>query len=364
MACPDFACLHNVVCVAFHLFTGRWYHEFTNSVNTEPASSPPFAGTYSGNRASGCTSCPQNSSSGAGAPACQCNSGYKSDGGPPLVCTTCSAGQKQTPVGSTHDCSDCPKNYYSPQPTSFQCTLCDPGKYAPNTGSSVCDDCTDADIARGLCVDPPTGTPQPFCNSFEVYEEGACKCNEGYTGTADACTPCATGKYKTSTGPAECETCPKDTTSPAASYNGNACTPTCTSVQAYNGAQGCVCQKGYTGEPNSCVKCTQGKFKNVIGNSVCSMCPADSTSIVGADEISKCVKAWKTVFRMTMTGEITAGLVNNADFKDALETRISMELFSTTREDAPKHLVRLAIYQRPRIAHSTSATFIFFLSCC
>ena len=129
----------------------------------------------------------------------------------------------------------------------------------------------------------------PFSSSTDARST-ACRCNAGYARvidscqlcvpgkfapiTAISCVDCVAGKYADREGATGCQDCAKVET-----------VNTATSPVASTAASQCICEKGYSGSTNVsatppalCQACAPGKFTASTGNSVCSNCPANSTT--------------------------------------------------------------------------------------
>ena len=104
----------------------------------------------------------------------------------------------------------------------------------------------------------------------------SCQCNAGYTGpNGGACTRCASGRYKDSSGDANCDSCPSGLTSPPCSTSSLSCSR--------------YCAAGSTGpEGGPCEWCEEGQFKPSQGSESCSSCPSKTISQTGSDELTDC----------------------------------------------------------------------------
>jgi len=288
-----------------------------------------------------CTECPAGKFSHGGAATCtwcrtSCQSGYILNG-------TC-------PAGSTHDtpCEACPANTY--RDVGDECISCDenarsdPGSPAVRSckciaGYTIVDTFTAGVTTRRceLCGENSfSGFGQDFCwtcddnaqapkGSTSVFD---CTCNAGYSGEAGSnrCEACEEGTYKPNAGLQACELCydsnaglklassPRGSTSelncscPVGFYmkasrvcaDVNECSADhgpCQSggvAQCQNtfGSFICLCAKGYEGDPNAgqaCSPCRESTFKDSVGKSLCTPCPASSSSVAASVSREDCV---------------------------------------------------------------------------
>lgn len=182
------------------------------------------------------------------------------------VCDECQLG-KYSPDGLA--CLECPGNSTNSvtQSTTINdcvcdagftglagaCVHCAAGKYKISLGDALCTDCPagfQSDASFTACVACVAGTYElsgacTDCPALSTSESQAttCLCNEGYTGSPEACTQCALGTYKNTLG-------------------SQACTPC---------APGSEADDTFTG----CTACTSNTYE---ADEVCTDCPADSTA--------------------------------------------------------------------------------------
>jgi len=235
--------------------------------------------------ATGCTPCPVNSNSAAGASAaaqCVCNAGYS--GSPCQACqagTYCSGGVQST----------CPANSDSAAQSSVvtdckclagftgadgaACTECPGGTYKAASGSAACLSCgadqfsgllavhtqAEAVIALSSCSACPafSGTDIPG------YIEN-CTCNSGYYGVATSCSPCPAGSW-----------CSGGVKTP--------CSVGSLSNALSHLATNCTCFPGFAGAADTagCTICTGGTAKSLSGPGDCTDCPSGTYSTATAD---------------------------------------------------------------------------------
>ena len=277
-----------------------------------------------------CTSCGEISVSNADSTGCNCDALYTK------VAETCQEDCAKGSTGTAGSCVQCVGGTYKDSIGSIACDACDTDHHVSPLGSvnaNACALCGSNQVPNG----DKTG-----CNCASLYTNvsGICQagCARGYTGTSGICEECAGGKYKVSTGNAQCDICHANTPiSPLGSVNAIACT-TCgvNSVQKedktgcqcarwytnVNGTCKADCVKGFTDIDGSCEKCAGGTYKASIGNVQCNTCNVTTPiSPVGSVKISACTscalnsvaKTDKTscicrmgsvnyVFRLVMTG--------------------------------------------------------------
>ena len=208
------------------------------------------AGTYSGNNA--CLACPANSNSPEGSDSiddCVANAGYYGYGDYITICTSDST----SAAGASH-ASDCTCNPGFTGLGDLGCLACANEEYKPDSGSAICTSCP-AHSTHALTAETSAAN---------------CACNAGYTGDAStgmvgACSECAIGTYKSSTGSAPCTACADaNQHSPAGSISADAC----------------VCDAGFYDHfvSISCQACHKGKYKEFSGNDVnaCVDCPTNA----------------------------------------------------------------------------------------
>lgn len=139
----------------------------------------------------GCTDCSAGRYSATGASVCpDCPAGKSSPSTSDALtdCVNCLAGAYSL-AGSS--CTECPAGTYSAASGASACTDCPAGTFSAATGASVASVCT-------AC--PPH--TQSLAGSAQASR---CLCNAGYTGAdGGACSACAAGEYKRTTGSAAC----------------------------------------------------------------------------------------------------------------------------------------------------------------
>ena len=112
----------------------------------------------------------------------------------------------------------------------------------------------------------------------------------------NACTACATGTYKPTTGSVACTTCPASTTSPIASTSSTACISLACNA-GYTGPDGGVCSPCVAGKYKiatgsaACTNCGTGTYSTTAGATAaatCLACPANSNSPAGSTAAASC----------------------------------------------------------------------------
>jgi len=190
-------------------------------------------------------------------------------------------------VGSDEK-TDCICNAGYTGADGFQCSECPVGTYKTVNGSSACTLCAVAQYSGAVaatdpatCLDCPAGSSAP--EGSDVITD--CKCNLGYTSTADGtvCTACPAGQYKPTTGVGECTACvPGKYSESVAAFDVATCLdcPANTYAASSSGARtDCTCNAGYNGDDGTaCVACPTGSYKAFTGEGVCTNCAAGKYS--------------------------------------------------------------------------------------
>ena len=107
-----------------------------------------------------------------------------------------------------------------------------------------------------------------------------CQCNAGYYGPhgTGSCTPCGTGKFKTSNGQTSdtCDPCAsgKWSSSTGRSSNCDACPSNTDSPGGSAAESDCVAAAGYTFDGTNLIACAAGKYKVSTSNAACTDCAA------------------------------------------------------------------------------------------
>ena len=133
----------------------------------------------------------------------------------------------------------------------FQCTQCQAGKYA-QPFYDKCESCPAASYSLAGSI------------------KSGCVCQGGYSGqNGGSCTGCLPGKYSGG-GPMPCVNCPVNSSS-------------------LGFASRCLCDKGFTGwDWLTCIPCPAGTYKNTLGSTQCSSCPANKSSPVMSTSTQDC----------------------------------------------------------------------------
>jgi hypothetical protein len=260
---------------------------FVSDSDWGPQTHKGFKATYTGGERTLCVKCPPNtystkidqvdqstcmdvpinSQSAEGSALFSCNAGFSTSPSM-LSCKPCVANTYKATI-STDMCTACPNGTTSIEGSNDlsdcvckagygvslndgvngQCSLCPRNTYSSNTGTEPC-----------LICPAGTGTAS---KSTQLID---CKCEKGYSGTADGveCIPCVVGQYKTNTGIGQCLTCPHGTSSAPGS----------------DGLHNCKCEKGYSGTSDGyqCSACGTGTYKENTGTGGCSTCDAGISS--------------------------------------------------------------------------------------
>jgi hypothetical protein len=227
-----------------------------------------------------------------------CDPGYTGPHGGP--CTQCVAGKYKAAYGSAA-CDNCNAGTYSTTVGAVSSTSClnCPQFSTSVAGSSAVTQCTcNAGYLQDTSTTPFTCQSQP--------------CSAGSTGPAGSCTLCAAGKYKAASGSAACDTClPGKFSGTTGQSSSGTCQNCLAGKWSLHGFAACEdCREGTYG-PNAgadCIYCPQGKFSaatgqsssvscqncnagtysNLLGASVCTSCPAGSTSPAASNFKTQC----------------------------------------------------------------------------
>jgi hypothetical protein len=156
---------------------------------------------------------------------------------------------------------------------------CPAGKFSSSTGATSVATC--AACSAGYTT-PVGSTSSAACVPII--------CNAGYTGpTGGPCAECTAGKYKETTGSAECDLCFRGKYSTATGATSVATCVRCPldSVGQNFGdssVMACWCYPGFAG-PNGgpCLPCI-GSWSSEYGSSTCTACPAGTYSNTSAAE--------------------------------------------------------------------------------
>ena len=246
-----------------------------------------------------CYHCPGSSWNSAGGTFCTCNAGYFFDSlGNCVACPDGESAVASTTNSKQLTCSACTQGWQSNSGTLHICTICGINTY------------NDAGKGKAACFACPQGSTNTGPGS--TY----CECKAGYywdtSGTEVKCLACPDGKSSAASTTASvgigCVACLAGTSSSASTAH--LCLPCATTTynDAAEGQSTCVpcpiyttnsgmgstscalpaCPKGHYILPDAqCVPCLAGTYQDVTQQTSCKPCPADSTSIAGA-EICTC----------------------------------------------------------------------------
>jgi hypothetical protein len=223
-----------------------------------------------------CEPCPDNSirsdSGTTGISSCVCKTGFTGSNGE--TCTIICPANSTAEKGSRFiiDCK-CNDGYIGRD--GDYCRQCSENTYKIDTNPGRCKNC-------------PANSNSPKGSNLSTD----CKCDEGYDGkNGEPCNACSKGLYKNSIGPSPCQPCAKGKYKPeegAGDCRGCPLDST-TSGSGSIDITDCKCRRGYTGtNGGTCTICDSGKYKDVIGNSDCINCPANSNSPNGSTQSSDC----------------------------------------------------------------------------
>jgi len=200
--------------------------------------------------------------------ACVCNAGYIGENGG--TCSICAAG---TYKSDSLTCLTCPSGLTTHAgSTGISACFCGAGTYKSDSLT---------------CLTCPSGLTT-HAGSTGI---SSCFCGAGFKETSTgACLKCVAGKHMP-IGTSTCVLCPANTyQSEPNSLTCVQCTDFSSSQQGSESIAACECAPGYGFQSlsSTCVACTMGTFKSVIGNGNCQACPLFSTSSVGSIARSNC----------------------------------------------------------------------------
>ena len=246
-----------------------------------------------------CRACSENSAPVADHTRCECMKGYAGNHSISTpVCNACQSGQYSDELGqeSCDECLDslhvsaiasvavaqcfCRAGYHGDQ---YGCTACVPGTYKDYHSENHDDDACD------IC---PANTHSSEASTTLIN----CTCNAGFTADSDgeACTACAVGTFKNTTGTGACQQCAEDTFQ---NETGQTVCRECIIRSTTGGLTGqdsisdCICRTGSvrlgSEEDPFCSDCKPGEFASASG---CQNCSATSYTLEpGATECIPCL---------------------------------------------------------------------------
>jgi len=200
------------------------------------------------------------------------------------ACLECVSGKYSTEVGEVAEatCSMCPAHAFSPRgsnnitncwcntgytgPLGGPCVACQAGFYKNSNGSVACSSCSRFTVS-------PVASEQ----------EEQCICDAGYSSNRSSnvswqCIACVPGTWKAINGTALCTECQRGKYSDHANASSEAICTLCPS-HSFTGREGsdeieaCTCNLGFTGlNGGNCSACAAGKYKDVNGTALCTVC--------------------------------------------------------------------------------------------
>jgi hypothetical protein len=260
--------------------TGRY-----QSLSGQPSclSCPSFSGTNSTTGASSITKClctAGSSSSSSSSTTCfQCAAGSYTASVGVVGCSTCPEGRWSNITGATSCAYTCPPTtstdatLQTPSSASAcfcdrgyelkagTCTSCTAGQYKARVGPQSCDSCP-----IGFYFNGAQATVCSSCGYYSTtsatgsISQSSCQCAIGSTGPdgTGPCTPCSTGKYKTTGGSTGvCSNCAAGRYGSSMGLTSSNCTAACpfgsNSVAGSQSINDCACIDGYTGSAGVCL---------------------------------------------------------------------------------------------------------------
>ena len=185
--------------------------------------------------------------------------------------------------GNCGGITQCPPSFFKSSPGSDPCVPC--LGCGENQYKDGCDP-----VTGSICLSCPTGYTSPpnsvgssSCQTCAVSTANSptscaniCQAPPGYVIASDgnSLTRCEEGTYNSGTTGVTCTSCPAGKNSPEGS----------------DSIDDCVCDKGRYLLSGSCEECSEGTYKEEMGNNFCVDCPESSTTdITGADSITDCL---------------------------------------------------------------------------
>ena len=176
-----------------------------------------------------------------------------------------------------------------------ECTACAPGSFKDVNGSADCSPCargkystSTAATAESTCVGCPSYTHSPDGSGMLAN----CTCVKGYTGPdGNSCMACDAGKHKSTNGSAPCTWCPPGKFSSSSATWCNDCPPNTNSRLGSNVVTNCTCNAGYTGPDGAaCQACVAGTYKDINGSALCMRCISGKFSNATGETTGKTCK--------------------------------------------------------------------------
>ena len=221
---------------------------------------------------------------------CRCDAGYI---GPPggQCGFVCPAGSQRTsdntdcemcpaskfkPDAGDHACTDCPENalHSLTNQTSVTACFCKWGFIKHSNWPSIaeCVNCADTNQFNNYnneekCFDCDSNTDGTTCLNLQFAPAG-------YNYDRFNLALCISNKYNDGTF-ATCQLCPEGSSH---------------ALTGSDSINDCTCHVGYTrlNSGQACEQCVAGTYKDVEGDSACSICPSDSSSAIASDAVGDC----------------------------------------------------------------------------
>ena len=290
------------------------YSNITSVGATSITACKCFAG-YTGPDGDYCTPCDLGTyKSIIGSSPCQaCSVGSYQKASASTTCIAC-PGNAVTLTSSSQSATQClckPGYGYTDTPggpNRFECNACAPGQYKNETSNTECIGCAQGTYNPGSAATSPQaciGCPDhSFTSAVVSVSQGYtsvndCKCNKGFWALdpKNACTACSPGTYKDWYGTGQCQTCGFGFYQPTSSAEKPntciQCPPNTVTASDTNAANtSCQCKIGYSANCDgvACSRCAPGKYKSVVGSSMCTDCPLNTyNSLPGANNSNACL---------------------------------------------------------------------------
>lgn len=194
---------------------------------------------------------------------CVCDKGFEGDD-----CTACLPGFYKDSIGALA-CSPCPLNTFQSSTGSVSCEACGENEEAA-LGSPQCTCKTGHERVDGVCM--------AVCEQHSTRNDATkiCECDPGHFKHNNTCAhTCDPGTFKAAYGDEACSPCAEGQYQPlSAATTCLACMDHATSGEGSDSIADCQCLPEYHLVSGSCAICTEGHYKDWIGNEACYQCSA------------------------------------------------------------------------------------------
>lgn len=194
---------------------------------------------------------------------CVCDKGFEGDD-----CTACLPGFYKDSIGALA-CSPCPLNTFQSSTGSVSCEACGENEEA-DPGSPQCTCKTGYERVDGVCM--------AVCEQHSTRNDATkiCQCDPGHFKHNNTCAhTCDAGTFKAAYGDEACSPCAEGQYQPlSAATTCLACMDHATSGEGSDSIADCQCLPEYHLVSGTCTICTEGHYKDWVGNEACYQCSA------------------------------------------------------------------------------------------